>query len=71
MKEVIEHINGHFASVEFTIMYDSESLGFDQVLCHVLALYAVSDVCLVPSTPDGMNLVCVSSTTFITLVSYQ
>ena len=36
------------------IHFMHKSLPFDE-LC---ALYAVSDVCLVTSTRDGMNLVC-------------
>lgn len=47
-------INGRFGTVEFMpIHFMHKSLQFDE-LC---ALYAVSDVCLVSSTRDGMNLV--------------
>jgi trehalose 6-phosphate synthase len=58
VNELVGRINGRFGTVEFMpIHFMHKSLQFDE-LC---ALYAVSDVCLVTSTRDGMNLVSVSS----------
>jgi len=55
VNELVGRINGRFGTVEFMpIHFMHKSLPFDE-LC---ALYAVSDVCLVSSTRDGMNLVC-------------
>lgn len=55
VNELVGRINGRFGTVEFMpIHFMHKSLNFDE-LC---ALYAVSDVCLVSSTRDGMNLVC-------------
>ena len=54
VNELVGRINGRFGTVEFMpIHFMHKSLLFDE-LC---ALYAVSDVCLVSSTRDGMNLV--------------
>jgi len=54
VNELVGRINGRFGTVEFMpIHFMHKSLQFDE-LC---ALYAVSDVCLVTSTRDGMNLV--------------
>ena len=54
VNELVGRINGRFGTVEFMpIHFMHKSLSFDE-LC---ALYAVSDVCLVSSTRDGMNLV--------------
>ena len=54
VNELVGRINGRFGTVEFMpIHFMHRSLGFDE-LC---ALYAVSDVCLISSTRDGMNLV--------------
>lgn len=54
INELVGRINGRFGTVEFMpIHFMHKSLQFDE-LC---ALYAVSDVCLVSSTRDGMNLV--------------
>ncbi|KAJ7773166.1 glycosyltransferase family 20 protein [Mycena metata] len=54
VNELVGRINGRFGTVEFMpIHFMHKSLNFDE-LC---ALYAVSDVCLVSSTRDGMNLV--------------
>ncbi|CAE6434882.1 unnamed protein product [Rhizoctonia solani] len=54
VNELVGRINGRFGTVEFMpIHFMHKSLAFDE-LC---ALYAVSDVCLVTSTRDGMNLV--------------
>ena len=54
VNELVGRINGRFGTVEFMpIHFMHKSLQFDE-LC---ALYAVSDVCLVSSTRDGMNLV--------------
>ena len=53
VNELVGRINGRFGTVEFMpIHFMHKSLPFDE-LC---ALYAVSDVCLVSSTRDGMNL---------------
>ncbi|KAI1162761.1 glycosyl transferase [Nemania serpens] len=54
VNELVGRINGKFGTVEFMpIHFLHQSVNFDE-LC---ALYAVSDVCLVSSTRDGMNLV--------------
>ena len=54
VNELVGRINGRFGTVDFMpIHFMHKSLNFDE-LC---ALYAVSDVCLVTSTRDGMNLV--------------
>lgn len=54
VNELVGRINGRFGTVEFMpIHFMHKSLPFNE-LC---ALYAVSDVCLVTSTRDGMNLV--------------
>ncbi|KAI1324218.1 glycosyltransferase family 20 protein [Xylariaceae sp. FL0255] len=54
VNELVGRINGKFGTFEFMpIHFLHQSVAFDE-LC---ALYAVSDVCLVSSTRDGMNLV--------------
>lgn len=54
VNELVGRINGRFGTVDFMpIHFMHKSLPFAE-LC---ALYAVSDVCLVSSTRDGMNLV--------------
>jgi hypothetical protein len=54
VNELVGRINGRFGTVDFMpIHFMHKSLPFDE-LC---ALYAVSDVCLISSTRDGMNLV--------------
>ncbi|KAL0573400.1 Trehalose-6-P synthase/phosphatase complex synthase subunit [Marasmius crinis-equi] len=54
VNELVGRINGRFGTVDFMpIHFMHKSLPFDE-LC---ALYAISDVCLVTSTRDGMNLV--------------
>lgn len=54
VNELVGRINGRFGTVEYTpIHYMHKSLPFDELT----ALYAASDVCLVSSTRDGMNLV--------------
>lgn len=54
VNELVGRINGRFGTVEFMpIHFMHKSLPFDE-LC---ALYALSDVCLISSTRDGMNLV--------------
>lgn len=54
VNELVGRINGKFGTIEFMpIHFLHQSVNFDE-LC---ALYAVSDVCLVSSTRDGMNLV--------------
>ena len=54
VNELVGRINGRFGTVEFMpIHFMHRSVDFEE-LC---ALYAVSDVCLISSTRDGMNLV--------------
>lgn len=54
VNELVGRINGQFGTVEFVpIHFMHKSVPFDELI----SLYAVSDVCLVSSTRDGMNLV--------------
>ncbi|DAA76524.1 alpha,alpha-trehalose-phosphate synthase [Trichophyton mentagrophytes] len=54
VNELVGRINGRFGTVEFMpIHFLHKSVNFDELI----ALYAVSDVCIVSSTRDGMNLV--------------
>ena len=54
VNELVGRINGKFGSIEFTpIHFLHKSVNFTELT----ALYAISDVCLVSSTRDGMNLV--------------
>jgi len=54
VNELVGRINGEFGSIEFNPVHlKHTSVPFDELL----ALYAVSDVCLISSTRDGMNLV--------------
>lgn len=54
VNELVGRINGKFGTVEFVpVHFLHKSVSFDELV----ALYAVSDVCLVSSTRDGMNLV--------------
>ena len=54
INELIGRINGAYGSIDFTpIHFLHQSVKFDELV----ALYAISDVCLVTSTRDGMNLV--------------
>ncbi|KAK0891429.1 Trehalose-6-P synthase/phosphatase complex synthase subunit [Friedmanniomyces endolithicus] len=54
INELVGRINGKFGTVDFTpIHFLHKSVSFDELI----ALYAVSDVCLITSTRDGMNLV--------------
>ncbi|KAK4119112.1 glycosyltransferase family 20 protein [Parathielavia appendiculata] len=54
VNELVGRINGRFGTIEFMpIHFLHQSVTFDELT----ALYAVSDVCLVSSTRDGMNLV--------------
>lgn len=54
VNELVGRINGKFGTIEFMpIHFLHQSISFDELT----ALYAVSDVCLVSSTRDGMNLV--------------
>ncbi|KAI9676890.1 MAG: Trehalose-6-P synthase/phosphatase complex synthase subunit [Caeruleum heppii] len=54
VNELVGRINGKFGTVEFMpIHFMHKSVAFDELI----ALYAVSDVCVVTSTRDGMNLV--------------
>lgn len=55
VNELVGRINGKFGTVEFTpIHYLHKSVPFDELV----SLYRISDVCMVSSTRDGMNLVC-------------
>lgn len=54
VNELVGRINGKFGTVEFVpIHYLHRSIPFDELI----SLYQISDVCLVSSTRDGMNLV--------------
>ncbi|CAF9917764.1 MAG: hypothetical protein GOMPHAMPRED_001371 [Gomphillus americanus] len=54
VNELVGRINGRFGTVEFMpIHFMHQSVSFDELI----ALYAASEVCLVSSTRDGMNLV--------------
>lgn len=54
VNELVGRINGKFGTIEFMpIHFMHKSVAFDELI----ALYAVSDVCVVTSTRDGMNLV--------------
>ena len=54
VNELVGRINGKFGTIEFMpIHFMHKSVAFDELI----ALYAMSDVCLVSSTRDGMNLV--------------
>lgn len=54
INELVGSINGKFGTPEFVpIHLLHKSVAFEELL----ALYAVSDVCIVSSTRDGMNLV--------------
>ncbi|CCE61315.1 hypothetical protein TPHA_0A02330 [Tetrapisispora phaffii CBS 4417] len=54
VNELVGRINGQFGTVEFVpIHFMHKSVPFEELI----ALYAISDVCLVSSTRDGMNLV--------------
>lgn len=54
VNELVGRINGQFGTVEFVpIHYMHKSIPFDELI----SLYHISDVCLVSSTRDGMNLV--------------
>ncbi|KAK6204774.1 trehalose-6-phosphate synthase [Scheffersomyces amazonensis] len=54
VNELVGRINGRFGTVEFVpIHYLHKSVSFDELI----SLYHVSDICLVSSTRDGMNLV--------------
>ena len=54
VNELVGRINGKFATIEFIpIHFMHKSISIQELV----ALYAVSDVCVVSSTRDGMNLV--------------
>ncbi|CAG8630506.1 7182_t:CDS:2, partial [Diversispora eburnea] len=54
VNELVGRINGKFGTVEFMpIHFMHKSVTFEELV----SLYAVSDVCLISSTRDGMNLV--------------
>ncbi|KAK9470934.1 glycosyl transferase [Dipodascopsis tothii] len=54
VNELVGRINGKFGTIEFMpIHFMHKSVNFDELI----ALYSVSDACLVSSTRDGMNLV--------------
>ncbi|KAL2801686.1 glycosyl transferase [Aspergillus granulosus] len=55
VNELVGRLNGKYGSIEFSpVSFLNRSLDFEEIV----ALYAVSDICLVSSTRDGMNLVC-------------
>ncbi|KAL1974409.1 hypothetical protein VTN31DRAFT_4613 [Thermomyces dupontii] len=54
VNELVGRINGRFGTVDYMpIHFMHKSVNFDELL----ALYAISDACVVSSTRDGMNLV--------------
>ncbi|THC98909.1 hypothetical protein EYZ11_001622 [Aspergillus tanneri] len=54
VNELVGSINGKFGTVDYMpIHFVHKSVSFDELI----ALYAASDVCIVSSTRDGMNLV--------------
>jgi len=54
VNELVGRINGKFGTAEFVpIHYMHKSVPFDELI----SIYHLSDVCLVSSTRDGMNLV--------------
>ncbi|KAF9434520.1 Trehalose-6-P synthase/phosphatase complex synthase subunit [Entomortierella beljakovae] len=54
VNELVGRINGMYGTIEFQpIHFLHKSVNFEELT----ALYAVSDVCLISSTRDGMNLV--------------
>ncbi|OKL56436.1 Alpha,alpha-trehalose-phosphate synthase [Talaromyces atroroseus] len=54
VNELVGRINGRFGTVDYMpIHFMHKSVNFEELL----ALYAVSDACIVSSTRDGMNLV--------------
>ncbi|GME86921.1 hypothetical protein B5S28_g31 [[Candida] boidinii] len=54
VNELVGRINGKFGTVEFVpIHFMHKSVPFDELI----SVYASSDICLVSSTRDGMNLV--------------
>ena len=54
VNELVGRINGKFGTIEFTpIHFLHKSVEFNELI----SLYSVSDVCLISSTRDGMNLV--------------
>lgn len=54
VNELVGRINGQFGSIEFNPVHlKHTSIPFEELI----ALYSVSDVCLISSTRDGMNLV--------------
>lgn len=54
VNELVGRINGQFGTIEFTpIHFLHKSLNFQELV----ALYSISDACLISSTRDGMNLV--------------
>lgn len=54
VNELVGRINGKFGTVEFVpIHFMHKSIPFDELI----SLYKISDVCMVSSTRDGMNLV--------------
>ncbi|KAL4766983.1 alpha, alpha-trehalose-phosphate synthase 2 [Aspergillus nidulans var. acristatus] len=55
VNELVGRLNGKHGSIEFSpVSFLNRSLDFEGIV----ALYAASDACLVSSTRDGMNLVC-------------
>jgi trehalose 6-phosphate synthase len=57
VNELVGRINGQYGSIEFMpIHFMHQSVNFTELV----ALYSVSDICLISSTRDGMNLVLLS-----------
>ncbi|KAJ1644440.1 Trehalose-6-P synthase/phosphatase complex synthase subunit [Coemansia asiatica] len=54
VNELVGRINGRFGTVEYTPIH---FLHKSVTMTELVSLYAVSDVCLITSTRDGMNLV--------------
>ncbi|KAG0294224.1 Trehalose-6-P synthase/phosphatase complex synthase subunit [Dissophora globulifera] len=54
VNELVGRINGQYGTIEFQpIHFLHKSINFEELV----SLYSVSDVCLISSTRDGMNLV--------------
>ena len=54
VNQLVGEINGKYGTIEFSpIHFINKSVSFEELT----ALYTISDVCLVTSTRDGMNLV--------------
>lgn len=54
VNQIVGHINGIYGSIEYIpVHYLNKSVSFVELV----ALYAVSDICIISSLRDGMNLV--------------